>query len=66
MKALLIVIDSFGIGHLLDAELYGDVGANAALHICAFVEEVELPNLRGMRLGHCSMLLGNPLTGFGE
>ena len=63
MKVLLIVVDSFGIGYLPDAELYGDVGANTALHICEFVEEVELPNLRGMGLGHYSMLLGNPLTG---
>ena len=63
MKALLIVIDSFGIGHLPDADQYGDVGANTALHVCEFVKKVELPNLQGMGLGNCSMLLGNPLPG---
>jgi len=63
MRAMLLVIDSFGIGALPDAGLYGDIGANTALHICEGVAEVQWPNLRSMGLGNCSALLGNILPG---
>ena len=63
MKAVIIVIDSFGIGHLPDARDYGDEGANTALHICQNVEGVDLPNLTRCGLGNCSEVLGNALPG---
>ena len=63
MKAVLIVIDSFGIGYLPDAEDYGDGDANTALHICESIEDVNLPNLMQLGLGNCSELLKNPLPG---
>lgn len=59
----MIVIDSFGIGYLPDAEKYGDAGANTALHICQTVPDISLPNLQKLGLGNCSELLGNPLPG---
>ena len=63
MKAVIIVIDSFGIGHLPDARDYGDLGANTALHICQNIEAIHLPNLTRWGLGNCSEILGNPLPG---
>jgi phosphopentomutase len=49
MRALLIVLDSVGIGHAPDAEQYGDSGANTLGHILQNVASVQLPNL--CRLG---------------
>ncbi|WP_163338859.1 phosphopentomutase [Desulfopila sp. IMCC35008] len=63
MRALLIIIDSFGIGALPDAHLYGDEGANTALHICEGVELVGWPTLRKMGLGNCAELAGHVLPG---
>ena len=63
MKAALLVIDSFGIGALPDAGLYGDEGSNTALHICQNIPHVRLPNLTRLGLGNCSEILGNPLPG---
>lgn len=50
-RALLIVLDSVGVGALPDAARYHDEGANTVGHI---VEKtgVELPNLSAMGLGH--------------
>ena len=63
MRALIIVIDSFGIGYLPDAEKYGDGGANTALHICQTVGGASWPFLQKMGLGNASELLGNTLPG---
>jgi len=66
MRATVLVIDSFGIGELPDAEDYGDRGSNTALHICEGMGESCLwPNLQALGLGNCSELLGNPLPGCG-
>lgn len=63
MRALLIIIDSFGVGELPDAADYGDCGANTALHICQGVEQVRWPNLQHFGLGNCSAILGHNLPG---
>lgn len=63
MRALLIVIDSFGVGALPDADLYGDEGSNTALHICQAVKNVQWPNLQKLGFGNCSALLGHNLPG---
>jgi len=63
MRAVLLVIDSFGIGALPDAADYGDSGANTALHICEAVPGVAWPNLQKMGLGNCAELLGHLLPG---
>ncbi len=62
-KATLLVIDSFGIGDLPDAEKFGDKGANTALHICEAVNGEKWPTLKKLGLGNCSLLLGNDLPG---
>jgi phosphopentomutase len=62
-KATVIVIDSFGIGELPDADKFGDTGANTALHICESVKGPKWPALRNLGLGNASMILGNNLPG---
>ena len=63
MDVVLIVIDSFGIGALPDAPLYGDGGANTALHICENIPAPKWPFLTSLGLGNASAILGNPLPG---
>ena len=63
MKAVILVIDSFGIGCLPDAAAYGDEGANTALHICQRIPGEKWPNLRKLGLGNASAILGNNLPG---
>lgn len=63
MKAIVLVIDSFGIGAMPDASLYGDVGANTALHICETISGPKWPNLRRLGLGNASKVLGPQLPG---
>ena len=65
MRCVVLVIDSFGIGALPDAEQYGDADANTALHICEAVKTVSWPNLARLGLGQASELIGNPLPQLG-
>ena len=50
-KAILIVLDSVGVGNAPDAALYGDEGANTLGHI-AEKTNLTLPNLEKIGLGH--------------
>jgi len=63
MRTFLLVIDSFGIGELPDAEKYGDKGANTAVGIGRAVGGVNWPNLGRMGLGNASLLTGNEIPG---
>ena len=64
MRATVLVIDSFGIGALPDADKYGDAGSNTALHISEKVSGgADWPNLMKMGLGNASKLLGSELKG---
>jgi phosphopentomutase len=49
-RALLFVMDSFGIGGAPDAAAFGDEGANTLLHICDHMQ-LDVPNLAGLGLG---------------
>ena len=51
MRAIWIVLDSFGVGFLPDAADYGDQGANTLLHIAQNAKNFSLPNLEKMGLG---------------
>jgi len=66
-RALLLILDSFGIGAGADAEAFGDNGANTLLHIaerCARGEAdsalrqgpLQLPNLTRLGLGRAAEL----------
>lgn len=61
-RALLLVLDSFGIGASADAARFGDAGANTLLHIAqARADEgkpLHLPNLARLGLGHAAALSG--------
>lgn len=63
MRAILLIIDSFGIGALPDAHEYGDEGSNTALHICDAVPGDKWPQLTRMGLGNCADLLDVELPG---
>ena len=57
MRALLLVLDSVGIGGAPDAGSYGDEGANTLGHILESVPELRLPNLES--LGLSELVAGN-------
>ena len=59
-RAIIIVLDSAGIGEMPDAGEYGDAGANTLGHIAAAVEGFSLPNLEKMGLGNIAPLKGVP------
>ena len=50
MRALLLVLDSVGIGHATDAANYSDEDANTLGHILEQLPELELPNLHSLGL----------------
>ena len=51
MRALVLVLDSVGIGGAPDAASYGDEGANTLGHILEKVPELRLPHLESLGLG---------------
>jgi phosphopentomutase len=62
-RAIVLVIDSFGIGALPDAEAYGDAGSHTALHICQAITGPKWPVLKSLGLGNCCRLVGPDLPG---
>jgi phosphopentomutase len=49
-RALLLVLDSVGIGHAPDAAAYGDAGANTVGHILERRPDLRVPHLDGLGL----------------
>ena len=49
-RVFLFILDSFGIGGALDAEKYGDNGANTFLHITER-KKLHLPHMASLGLG---------------
>ena len=71
MRALLIVLDSVGIGDAPDAESYGDAGANTLGHILEKQLDLALPNLCSLGLTRLvrmanSVHAPNPLASYGR
>lgn len=62
MRAILIVLDSVGIGHAPDAREYGDEGAATLPHIAAAVGGLKLPTLESLGLGNILPMTGQPLS----
>ena len=50
-RAIIIVLDSVGIGELPDAEKYGDLGADTLGNMAKELNGLDLPNLEKMGLG---------------
>ncbi len=65
MKAILIVLDSVGIGEAPDAADYGDTGSATLPHIAGTTGGLELPTLQSLGLGNIPPLLshGLPIEG---
>lgn len=57
MKAILIVLDSVGIGAAPDASDYGDADAATLQNIAQFAGGLELPTLRSLGLGNIAGIL---------
>ncbi|MDH7602953.1 MAG: phosphopentomutase [Armatimonadota bacterium] len=51
-RAVVIVLDSLGVGELPDAGFYGDEGSNTLLHTAEAVGGLNLPNLAHLGLGN--------------
>lgn len=51
-RAIVIVLDSAGIGELPDADKYGDIGSNTIVNISKEFEELRLPNMGSLGLGN--------------
>ena len=64
-KAILLILDSVGIGAAPDAAGYGDAGANTLLHTAASAGGLRLPCLQRLGLGNIPGLLdkGNEIAG---
>ncbi len=50
-RAIVIVLDSVGVGALPDAELFGDAGSNTLAHVLD-AAPLDLPNLQRLGLGN--------------
>ena len=55
-RALLIVLDSVGVGHAPDAALFGDEGSNTMGHIRKTLPDFSVPTLDRCGLAHCEAL----------
>ena len=55
-RVILLVLDSFGIGYTMDADRFGDVGANTLGHIADYFSKqgtpLSLPNMASLGLLH--------------
>ena len=57
-RAIIIVLDSVGIGELPDADSYGDLGADTLGNIAEKINGLDLPNLEKMGLGKIKNIKG--------
>jgi phosphopentomutase len=62
MRAILLVLDSVGVGALPDAAAWGDAGADTLGHLARAVGGVRLPHLGALGLGNIHEILGVPPT----
>jgi phosphopentomutase len=58
-RAIVLVLDSVGIGELPDAQAYGDEGSNTLGNVCRRIS-VETPALQALGLGCIAPLTGIP------
>ncbi len=60
-RAIIIVLDSLGVGELPDAEKYGDKGADTLGHILDHCPQLKIPNLQKMGMGNITDAAGGRL-----
>jgi len=51
-RAVIIVLDSVGVGEAPDAEEYGDLGSNTLMHVYQKNDNFKLPNLEKLGITH--------------
>ncbi len=51
-RAIIIILDSVGVGEAPDADVYGDEGSNTLLHVYEGYEGFKLPNLEKLGITH--------------
>lgn len=59
-RAIILVLDSVGIGALPDADRYGDSGSNTLVNTARAVGGLSLPNLAALGLGFLAEIPGVP------
>ncbi|GAA6204432.1 phosphopentomutase [Thalassotalea sp. SU-HH00458] len=72
-RAIILVMDSFGIGHAPDADKFGDVPANTFAHLAQYYfeqtqQKISLPNLASMGLVDACLAAGKetfPIENYG-
>ena len=57
-RVLVLVCDSWGVGHAPDAEAYGDAGSNTLGNCSRAVGEIAAPNLAALGLGMLTDIAG--------
>jgi len=62
-RAIIIVLDSLGVGALPDASLYGDAGSNTLANIGKATGELRMPVLQSFGLGCLTEVAGVPCSG---
>ena len=71
MRAVVVVLDSCGVGELPDARAYGDIGSNTFGNLSRAVGNLKLPNLERLGLGNVVPIAGvcpydSPLGAYGK
>jgi phosphopentomutase len=61
-RAIVLVLDSVGVGELPDAASYGDEGSNTLGNTAVAAGGLRMPNLGRMGLGNITPILGVPPT----
>ena len=51
-RAIIIVLDSLGVGEMPDAAKYGDQGADTLGHILDRCPQLKIPNLQKLGMGN--------------
>jgi len=51
-RIVLVVLDSFGVGEMEDAHLFGDEGSNTMINIAKNSDKLKIPNMRSLGLGN--------------
>lgn len=57
-RAIIIVLDSVGIGELEDSHLYGDEGSNTLVNTARAVGGLRLPHMQALGLGNLDDIMG--------
>ena len=60
-RAIIIVLDSLGVGEMPDAAKYGDQGADTLGHILDHCSQLQIPNLQKMGMGNIKDAAGGRL-----